>query len=74
MGITEITGTEGTLVVPDPNRFTGEVKITRAPAFAAIGSDPDWQIVPVTGVLAGRGIGVLDMARSIRTGSRRWPG
>ena len=25
---------------------------------------------PVTGVLAGRGIGVLDMARSIRTGSR----
>jgi predicted dehydrogenase len=70
MGVVEITGTEGTLVVPDPNRFTGEVKITRAPTFSAIGGDPDWQIVPVTGVLAGRGIGVLDMARSIRTGSR----
>ena len=70
MGVVEITGTQGTLVVPDPNRFTGAVKITRAPAFSAIGSDPDWQIVPVSGVLAGRGIGVLDMARSIRTGSR----
>ena len=68
--ISEITGTEGTLVVPDPNRFTGEVKITRARAFSGMGSDADWQIVPVTGVLAGRGIGVLDMARSIRTGSR----
>ena len=31
MGVVEITGTEGTLIVPDPNMFTGEVKITRAP-------------------------------------------
>jgi len=50
--------------------FTGEVKITRAPAFADIGREPEWESVPVTGALAGRGTGVLDMARSIRLGSR----
>jgi predicted dehydrogenase len=70
MGVVEITGTEGTLVIPDPNYFTGEVKITRAPGFAAIRKDPDWETVPVTGALAGRGTGVLDMARAIRTGAR----
>jgi predicted dehydrogenase len=69
-GVVEITGTEGTLVVPDPNLFTGEVKITRAAPFAAWGQDPDWEIVPLTGALAGRGTGVLDLARAIRTGSR----
>ena len=36
MGVVEITGTEGTLVVPDPNQFTGDVKITRAPTYEAI--------------------------------------
>jgi predicted dehydrogenase len=70
MGVVEITGTEGTLVVPDPNLFTGEVRITRAPALAAIAQDPVWEVVPLSGVLAGRGTGVLDMARAIRTGSR----
>jgi predicted dehydrogenase len=70
MGVVEITGTEGTLVVPDPNMFTGEVKITRASALGAIGQDPDWESVPLTGALAGRGTGVLDMARCIRTGSQ----
>jgi predicted dehydrogenase len=70
MGVVEITGTEGTLVVPDPNMFTGEVKITRAPALAALGREPEWESIPVTGALAGRGTGVLDMARSIRTSSR----
>jgi predicted dehydrogenase len=70
MGVVEITGTEGTLIVPDPNRFTGEVKLTRAGGFTAMGQDPDWEVVPVTGTLAGRGIGVLDMARSIRSDSQ----
>jgi hypothetical protein len=31
LGVVEITGSHGTIVVPDPNMFTGEVKITRAP-------------------------------------------
>jgi predicted dehydrogenase len=70
MGVVEITGTEGTLVMPDPNRFTGDVKIIRAPAMAAIGEEPEWEQVPVTGVYAERGIGVLDLARAARTGGK----
>jgi predicted dehydrogenase len=69
MGVVEITGTEGTLLVPDPNQFTGDVKITRAPTFATIRDEPQWQTVRLTGVLAGRGTGVLDLARCIRSGS-----
>ena len=70
MGVVEITGTEGTLVIPDPNRFTGDVKITRAPAPAAIMDPAVWADVPVTGVYAERGLGVLDLARAARTGGR----
>jgi predicted dehydrogenase len=70
MGFVEIAGTEGTLIVPDPNRFTGEVKITRAAGFATIRDEPEWKSVPITGTVAGRGIGVLDMARSIRSDKR----
>ena len=66
----EITGTEGTLVIPDPNHFSGEVKITRAPARESIMADAEWEVVPTAGALAGRGIGVLDVARSIRTGKQ----
>ena len=55
MGVVEITGTEGTLVIPDPNMFTGEVKITRAPALERMRQEPEWEIVPTTGVYAGRG-------------------
>ena len=79
-GVVEITGTEGTLVVPDPNRFTGHVKITRIPALtgitdpteaeAATIAPPVWEEIPVTGIYAERGIGVLDLARAARTGGR----
>jgi predicted dehydrogenase len=70
MGVVEITGTEGTIVMPDPNRFTGDVKITKAPAFAAITDEAQWHSVPVTGVYAERGLGVLDLARAARTGGK----
>ena len=70
MGYVEVTGTEGTMIIPDPNMFTGEVKITRAPAFAAIGDEPQWESVPITGVYAERGLGVLDLARAARTGGK----
>jgi predicted dehydrogenase len=69
-GVVEVAGTEGTLMIPDPNTFTGEVKITRAAGFATIRNDPAWESVPITGTVAGRGIGVLDMARSIRSDKR----
>ncbi|SEP63129.1 Gfo/Idh/MocA family protein [Microlunatus flavus] len=79
-GVVEITGTEGTLVVPDPNRFTGEVRIARGPVLGnattpeevrEVNSAPQtWEDVEVKGVYAERGLGVLDLARAARTGGR----
>jgi predicted dehydrogenase len=57
----EITGSEATLAVPDPNRFDGDLRIRRA-------GEQDWTVVPSAGVTAGRGIGVVDMVRAIRRG------
>lgn len=62
MGFMEITGSEATLSLPDPNMFDGNVRIWRA-------GDEDWTIVPATGPANGRGMGVLDMARSLRAGT-----
>lgn len=64
-GVVEITGTEGTMLIPDPNMFDGEIQITRTPT---LGREAEWTIVPTEGVLAGRGTGVLDLARKIRGG------
>lgn len=55
----EITGTEGTLAVPDPNTFRGPLRV-RA------NGDDEWHDLPVRGRTDGRGLGVLDMARAIR--------
>jgi predicted dehydrogenase len=67
-GFVEITGTEATLALPDPNRFDGELRVR--PTGAA-----DWEVVPAAGVTDGRGLGVLDMARVLRHGGRlRAPG
>lgn len=67
-GLVEITGTEGTMVIPDPNTFGGEVRITPVPTLAGMRGEPEWRTVPRVGVEAGRGLGVLDMARAIRGG------
>ena len=61
VGFVEITGTEGTLELPDPNVFDGDLKFWRAGA-----EEPE--IIPATGPANGRGMGVLDMARSLRAG------
>ena len=55
----EVTGTEGTLGVPDPNTFGGPL-LVRAPR------EPEWRELPVTGPAVGRGMGVLDLARALR--------
>jgi predicted dehydrogenase len=70
-GIVEITGTEGTMVIPDPNTFGGPITITRPLARVFVPPEPtEQEIVDVEqeGVLAGRGVGLLDMVRSIRDG------
>ena len=59
----EIYGTEGTLAVPDPNRFGGLVRIR---AFA----DRDWREVEMLrpNIPQQRGIGLADMLWAQRTG------
>lgn len=61
MGFVEITGTEATISLPDPNHFDGEVRLWHA-------GDDEWTVIPATGPCQGRGMGVLDMARSLRAG------
>lgn len=67
-GVVEITGTEGTLVIPDPNTFGGPITITRPLTQVLEPPAPaEQQVVDVAseGILAGRGLGLLDMARAI---------
>jgi len=60
-GFVEISGTDGTLVLPDPNRFDGDSTLWR------FGHDEPTTLV-ATGSTYGRGSGVLDLARAIRGG------
>jgi predicted dehydrogenase len=60
-GFVEITGTEATLALPDPNRFDGEIRVRRPGAA-------EWTSIPAQGAADGRGLGVLDMARALRDG------
>jgi predicted dehydrogenase len=58
--IIEIYGTEGSLRVPDPNSFGGEVEVSR--------HDGEWQKLPLThSDKVGRGIGVADMAQAVQS-------
>ena len=57
----EITGSDATLEVPDSNRFDGDSRIVRA-------ADEDGTVVHAEPNVHGRGLGVLDLARSIRSG------
>lgn len=59
----EIYGTKGSMQVPDPNGFSGPVKISHGSG--------QWEEVPVTRpyTVNSRGLGVWDMARALRLGS-----
>lgn len=57
----ELYGTEGTLVIPDPNRFDGTVELF----------DGDWSVQPLTHAHGDdnyRGLGLADMAAAIAEG------
>lgn len=60
-GVIEITGTEGTLVFPDPNQFGGAVRLYKPGSF-----EPVECAVDSAGLT--RGIGVAEMAEAIREG------
>jgi predicted dehydrogenase len=56
----EVSGSDGTVAFPDPNRFDGDLGLKRP--FA----DPE--VLPGPAELSSRGTGVLEMARAIREG------
>ncbi len=59
-GLLEISGASGTVSLPDPNGFDGDVTVY---------SETDEPEVIVTTSHFGRGAGVVDLARSMRSGS-----
>ena len=54
----EVAGVDGTLVVPDPNTFDGDLTVW------GIGDEPE--VVASVGTTTTRGTGVLELARAIR--------
>lgn len=60
----EVYGTEGTMLVPDPNCFGGPIQVYRP-------EDGEWREMPLTFDYKenSRGLGLADMACSLRTGS-----
>ncbi|SEI15097.1 MULTISPECIES: Gfo/Idh/MocA family oxidoreductase [unclassified Leifsonia] len=68
-GVFEVNGTEGTLVLPDPNMFSGEIHLYRPLEKLGMVNHQDFEVIPEVGVVTNRGLGVLDMARAIRTGA-----
>ena len=69
-GVFEVNGTEGTIVLPDPNTF-GDTPIKIVRPLTGITGFPieqDWENLPEVGDVFGRGLGVLDIARAIRGG------
>ncbi len=66
-GVVEIHGTEGSIVIPDPNRFEGRNAYVRPLGVLTDGMDLDqpWIEIEQEGVVVGRGLGALDMIRAI---------
>lgn len=60
-GVIELTGTEGTLALPDPNRFDGATRL-----WTAASDEPE--VVAAAGSTLGRGAGVVELGRAIRAG------
>lgn len=58
-GVLELTGTDGALVLPDPNDFAGDATLWRT-------GSPDGETIAPTGTPLSRGHGVVDLARAIR--------
>jgi predicted dehydrogenase len=56
----EVSGTEGTISVPDPNTFAGDVVVHRM--------DGEVVTVPTGPAVTTRGTGVLELARAVRAG------
>ncbi|QAY66805.1 Gfo/Idh/MocA family protein [Paenibacillus protaetiae] len=61
----EVYGSQGSMMVPDPNNFGGTVKVRRA-------GSQEWSDIPLAfpNTENGRGMGAADMAKAIQTGRK----
>ncbi len=74
VGVLEISGTDATIVAPDPNKFVGDIRLVTPDSpderVIHVGAGTDGASTsgdPTAPASAfGRGIGVVDMARAIR--------
>jgi len=66
----EVAGVDGTLVVPDPNTFTGDLLIHRGPSPTKTGGTGtgETETIAATGTTTTRGTGVVELAQAIRAG------
>lgn len=60
-GVLEISGENGTLVLPDPNGFDGDSTLYDD-------AHPDGHVITATGVTSTRGVGVAELTESIGAG------
>ncbi|RLK52618.1 Gfo/Idh/MocA family protein [Microbacterium telephonicum] len=69
-GIVEIHGTEGTIVIPDPNQFAGRIAVVAPLGVLRDGMsfEQQWVEIEHADVEVGRGLGALDMVRAIAAG------
>lgn len=66
-GVVEIHGTEGSIVIPDPNRFAGRTAYVKPLTELHDGEEFEqpWIEIQQKGAVVGRGLGVLEMVRAI---------
>lgn len=66
-GIVEIHGTEGTIVLPDPNTFAGRIAYVKPLGVIRDGMsfEQEWIEIEHADIEVGRGLGALDMVRAI---------
>jgi predicted dehydrogenase len=69
-GVVEIHGTEGSLVIPDPNTFTGRPAYVKPLGVLRDGTsiEQPWIEIEQEGAVTGRGLGLLEMVRAIAQG------
>lgn len=69
-GIVEIHGTEGTIVIPDPNMFAGRIAYVKPLGVIRDGMsfEQEWIEIEHADLNVGRGLGALDMVRAIAEG------
>jgi len=69
-GVVEIHGTEGTIVIPDPNQFAGRIAYVKPLGVLRDGMSitQEWIEIEHEDIAVGRGLGALDMVRAIAAG------